>query len=216
MPTVTMDMKISWVVTRDAKRYGQCHGSHYPDCPNVSEWLPGMPAPSKIEESLVVSLWGMGISSHQSYSPHGLGWVLGFSTIKVVSWNHSPILKQTKLYQPWWSVIFPGIPMAAMLQGRAATGHFSCTSGAGRWASKSLGDSCSPHHTAEWSDVLEGVKTATWTACDGKTKGRLDGRRNFNERPVIHTYFLVLVVHMRDFKTLDSSVKRWKHQHGNE
>ena len=28
----------------------------YPDCPNVSEWLPGMPAPSKIEESLVVSL----------------------------------------------------------------------------------------------------------------------------------------------------------------
>ena len=89
-----------------------------------------------------------------------------------------------------------------MLQGGVATGHFSCTSGAGRWASKSLGDSCSPHHTAEWSDVLEGVKTATWTACDGKTKGRrLDRRRNFNERPVIHTYFLVLVVHMRDFKT---------------
>ena len=68
------------VVTRDAKAMDHAMARMdvygYPDCPNVSEWLPGMRAPSNIEESLVVSLWGMGISSHQSYSPHGLGWIL--------------------------------------------------------------------------------------------------------------------------------------------
>lgn len=120
----------------------------------------------KLQNLLPFRCEGWKYQAHQSYSPHGLGWILQNQSGKNSS---QPILKQTKLYQPWTMMVSNfswnshGI---FCFKGRAATGHFSCTSCAGRWASKSLGDSCSPHHTAEWSDVLERVKTATWTACD--------------------------------------------------